>query len=239
MNQQVARRFLERLGCEVTVVENGALAVQACARQKFDLVLMDVQMPVMDGLTATRAIRAARANGGRMPIVALTASVMTDELERCTVAGMDGLLTKPLELPRLREVMDNYGLEFPVSELPAPAASTAEPQARPLDMAQLNATAGGDAHFLQQLCSTFVTSTQEVISGLERALLTDDRAGLAALAHTLKGSSGSLGAHALASMAAELETNARDQIPEQLARSVGAIRSCFGQIASYIATEVR
>src|SRR5690606_22637708 len=86
VNQQVARRFLERLGLEVHIAENGQRAVEACANTEFRLVLMDVQMPVMDGLAAAREIRAREGEGRRVPIIALTASAMTDELERCTAA---------------------------------------------------------------------------------------------------------------------------------------------------------
>ncbi len=83
VNQQVTRRFLERLGCRVEVADNGLRAVEFCAQANIDLVLMDVQMPILDGLSATRAIRRAETQGRRVPIVALTASAMTDELDRC------------------------------------------------------------------------------------------------------------------------------------------------------------
>ncbi len=109
VNQRVTRRFLERLGCKVELADNGLRACELCAGSNFDLVLMDVQMPVMDGLTATREIRRAQS-GRRTPIVALTASAMTDELDRCLAAGMDGLLTKPLQPLRLREILDRHGL---------------------------------------------------------------------------------------------------------------------------------
>ena len=110
VNQQVGRRFLERLGCDVTVVGEGQSAVRAWAEGHFDLILMDVQMPVMDGLAATREIRARSAERTRVPIVALTASAMTGDLQRCTDAGMDALLTKPLEEARLREILERFGL---------------------------------------------------------------------------------------------------------------------------------
>lgn len=239
MNQQVARRFLERLGCEVTVVDNGERAVAACAELQFDLVLMDVQMPVMDGLAATRAIRSRESDGRRTPIIALTASAMTDELERCMASGMDAVLTKPLELPRLRDILDSHGLER-ASAGPAEAeVAGVQPVSAPLDLAQLGSMAAGDAQFVRQLCDTFVASGGEIIAGLERALTADDRAGLAAMAHKLKGASASIYAHGLASLAAELEANARDHAPERLGEAVGAIRSSFGQIAGYVAAELK
>jgi hypothetical protein len=108
VNQRVARRFLERLGCEVEVVDDGAQAVAACARRAYSLVLMDMQMPVMDGLEATRRIRASEAAGARTPIVALTADAMAGTLERCLAAGMDEYLTKPLDAARLQKVVERF-----------------------------------------------------------------------------------------------------------------------------------
>ena len=110
VNQKVGQRFLERLGCEVTLAENGQEAIDAWKIGEFRLVLMDVQMPVMDGYTATRQIRDLERGRMRTPIVALTANAMSGQLERCLQSGMDGLLTKPLEPERLEEVLERFGL---------------------------------------------------------------------------------------------------------------------------------
>ena len=110
VNQKVGQRFLERVGCEVVLAENGQEAIDAWKSGNFRLVLMDVQMPVMDGYTATRQIRDLECGRMRTPIVALTANAMTGQLERCLQSGMDGLLTKPLEPERLEEVLDRFGL---------------------------------------------------------------------------------------------------------------------------------
>jgi CheY-like chemotaxis protein len=108
VNQRVARRFLERLDCEVEVVDDGAQAVAVCGRRRYGLILMDMQMPVMDGLEATRRIRASEAGGARTPIVALTADAMSGTLERCLAAGMDDYLTKPLDAARLSAVIKRF-----------------------------------------------------------------------------------------------------------------------------------
>jgi CheY-like chemotaxis protein len=110
VNQKVAQRFLERLGCEVVIADNGEIAVHTCTDNRFDLILMDLQMPVMDGYSATREIRAMERPGVRTPIVALTANAMLGQQERCLAADMDGLLTKPLSIDRLRETLDRVGL---------------------------------------------------------------------------------------------------------------------------------
>ena len=117
VNQKVGQRFLERVGCEVTLAENGLEAVDAWKNGNFRLVLMDVQMPVMDGYTATRQIRDLERSQMRTPIVALTANAMTGQLERCLQCGMDGLLTKPLEPERLEEVLTRFGLGAPEETL--------------------------------------------------------------------------------------------------------------------------
>src|SRR4051794_30978195 len=110
VSQQVARHYLEAMGCNVVVVEDGHAAVAACARQEFGLVLMDLRMPRMDGLQATQEIRKQERPGRHVPILALTAKSASDELARCTAAGMNGLLTKPLDISRLRQALDRFGV---------------------------------------------------------------------------------------------------------------------------------
>ena len=109
VNQRVAARFLERLGHTVTLANDGREAVAAWQAAPFDLVLMDVQMPEMDGFEAVAAIRALeleRGRGGRTPIIALTAHAMSGDRERCIAAGMDGYLTKPMKLAQLVEAIE-------------------------------------------------------------------------------------------------------------------------------------
>jgi PAS domain S-box-containing protein len=119
VNQTVGRKFLERFGCEVTVVANGLEAIEAWQREKFDLVLMDMQMPVMDGYAAAARIRELEDGGARTPIVALTANAMSGELERVTSAGMNGLLTKPLDSEELGRTLVRYCASDDTTELRA------------------------------------------------------------------------------------------------------------------------
>jgi PAS domain S-box-containing protein len=109
VNQKVAQKFVERLGCTVLIAPNGAEAVALYQREPFDLILMDMEMPVMDGTTATRHIRELEAAAGRRtPIVALTANALSEQIERCMEAGMDAFLSKPIEPAKLSEVMARY-----------------------------------------------------------------------------------------------------------------------------------
>jgi CheY-like chemotaxis protein len=110
VNQKVARASLERLGCNVTLASNGVDAVRCFTQTRFDLVLLDLQMPVMDGYVATGRLRQLEHGRVRTPIVALTASAMTGQLELCLQAGMDDLITKPFAFQRIREVLERFGL---------------------------------------------------------------------------------------------------------------------------------
>jgi len=123
VNQIVVQGFVKRMNCEVTVATNGAEGVAAYQAGQFSLVLMDVQMPVMDGLEATRQIRAGEPRGTRVPIIALTASAMTDEVQQCLAAGMDALLTKPLQIAALREMIDRFLPEAPLAPLETAAGT--------------------------------------------------------------------------------------------------------------------
>ena len=101
-NRQLASLFIKRAGLQVDTAENGQIAVDKVSSEHYDMVLMDMQMPVMDGITATRTIREL---GHTMPIYALTANVMQDDKRRCAEAGCDGFLTKPINIKRLMEAL--------------------------------------------------------------------------------------------------------------------------------------
>ena len=242
VNQQVARRFLQRLGCEVLVAENGKRGVEEYFKNDYGLVLMDVQMPIMDGLTATREIRKREPAGKRVPIIALTASAMTDERERCTAAGMDALLIKPLELPRLCELLDRYGFrptplhtELVTAPVIAPESVSAPiPTVKPVDLDQLRTIIGDDREFMNELCETFVTSSSRIVEELTRALSAGDRAVLGAMAHKLKGGSSSICAHELAQLAASLEKDAKEKPLPELEQSLNTLRRAFDDAAGYV-----
>ncbi len=110
VNRLVACRMLEHLGLEVATAGDGATALAMCAEQTFDCLLMDVQMPVMDGLEATRALRRREREAGRdpVPIIALTANAMFEERQRCLAAGMDAHLAKPFRRRRLARLLSRY-----------------------------------------------------------------------------------------------------------------------------------
>jgi PAS domain S-box-containing protein len=238
VNQQVARRMLELLGCKVSVVGNGLEAVDACERQSFDLILMDIQMPVMDGLEATREIRRREAQRRRTPIVALTASAITGELERCRAAGMDNLLTKPIDLARLRETLDGLTRGATDSDqsadhcvAPAAVATRLAGAAAPelIDLPRLREAVGDDPEFIAMLLETFRSSSREIMLDLRAAARGLDRPAIGRLAHKLKGGARSACADGLGNLAAALEMNVLEwpdaQVLDAVQRIVATIES--------------
>ncbi|HMN44030.1 MAG TPA: response regulator [Povalibacter sp.] len=207
INQRVARRFLERLGCEVVVVDNGLRAVEACDSERWSLILMDMQMPVMDGLEATRLIREKEGDGPRVPIIALTANVMMGQLERCLAAGMDDYLTKPLDINRLQDALDRFLTSQPDAEqlLTTPVAASTRTSVRQ----RIMEVADGDTEFATDLITTFLLGAEETLQELRSAARTGELQALACAAHKLKGASANLHVEELAELARNLETRAK------------------------------
>ncbi|HTT02740.1 MAG TPA: PAS domain-containing protein [Steroidobacteraceae bacterium] len=219
VNQKVARAFLERMGCEVAVAVNGVEAVQSFQQQRFALVLIDLQMPLMDGYTATSRMRELEGDGARTPIVALTASAMMGQLERCLQGGMDGLITKPLNITRLREVLDRFGLRASeaASECGTPEPRvldeaaiaelvTAPAEDQPLELARLQEITGGDAEFSRDLERAFLTNSAALLAMMSQCADRGDRQGLCGAAHSLKGASANIHARPLRALCETLET---------------------------------
>ena len=200
VNQRVAVRLLTSRGHQVTLVENGRLAVEAVEREAFDVVLMDVQMPEMGGLEATAAIRAREARtGGHVRIVAMTAHALKGDRERCLAAGMDDYLPKPV---------DRLHLFNAVEQLPAPAA--APPVRAAFDADRVLPLFSGDVRLLREVGQLFLDLYPDQLADIRAAVDAGDCGRLAAAAHTLKGSAGALGAADVVATAEVLERLAKD-----------------------------
>jgi PAS domain S-box-containing protein len=237
VNQKVARRVLERLGCDVDVAANGAEGVDANERNTYRLVLMDVQMPVMDGYTATREIRERERQQGRghVPIVALTANAMTGQLERCLEEGMDELLTKPIEVERLCEVMDRLGLgeaapqaldERAVDALIGSAGSPPR-----LDAARLRGLIGADTTFARDLVRTFLTSGAMALQEMRDGMKGGDGGQIRRAAHALKGASANVYAQALQELCGVLEARASTLSAADLTRQIEMVAAEIESVA--------
>jgi two-component system, sensor histidine kinase and response regulator len=190
VNQQVAVGMLERAGHEATVAANGREVLALLERGAFDVVLMDVQMPEMDGLEATGAIRERElSTGGHLPIVALTAHAMKGDAERCLAAGMDAYLAKPLQPRELAAALEGaVGAAAPGSP-PAPGREAGPPAAGPdpFDLARLLERVGGDRKALSELVRIFREDAPKQVERIRVAIQENDAAALRAAAHTLKG----------------------------------------------------
>ncbi len=215
-NQQVALRHLHRAGYEVDLAENGREALAAVARHKYSLILMDMQMPVMDGYETTRAIRhkethtAAGDDGrARVAIVAMTAHAMKGDREKCLQAGADDYLPKPLKKEELLALVEKWLTASGGPELPPapvlPLRPTDDPSA-PLDFERAVAEFDHDAAFLMDVLAGFIDNVQRQITMMQKALTDGDAACLAAESHAIKGGAANLTAVALAEAAFALET---------------------------------
>jgi two-component system, sensor histidine kinase and response regulator len=198
VNQRVAQRMLENLAAHVTIANNGAEALERIAAAAFDVVLMDCQMPVMDGFTATRRIREWELVQGakRLPIIALTANVMTEDRANCIAAGMDAHLGKPIEPAQLIEALSRF--------------LKAHPAAPAIDREALRELTGGDAEFERELADTFVSSGDQCLAEILAALEVSDFDTVRKRAHSLKGASANIHALELSRTASRLENAVRD-----------------------------
>ncbi len=201
VNQQVALGMLERAGHVASVAENGREVLALLERGAFDVVLMDVQMPEMDGLEATTAIREReRATGGHLPIVALTAHAMKGDAERCLAAGMDAYLAKPLQPRELAAAIEGVlgGAPPPASE-PPPAAPAF------VDLERLLERVGGDRKALVELVGIFRADSPKQVALIRKAIEEDDAPALRAAAHALKGAVSNFAAPAATETAQRLQ----------------------------------
>jgi CheY-like chemotaxis protein len=196
-NRLVARRMIERLGHLVDTVGNGAEAIAALALAAYDLVLMDVMMPEMDGLTATRRIRAAERPGARIPMVGLTAGSSAANLNACLEAGMDAVTTKPVTLASLQSA---------IAEGRAASGrhrSLEQPEGQPTRLRELAETLGEDA--VAEIIQAFRDDTQAALAAMRAAAVRNDGNTIYRCAHSFAGAARNIGADALAQRASALE----------------------------------
>jgi len=230
VNQKLAVRLLEKRGHEVVVAANGREALDALARGPVDLVLMDVQMPEMDGFEAAAAIRArerAAGSGPRLPIVALTAHAVKGDRERCLAAGMDGYLTKPLQAAALFETIER--LAFAKEAPPAP------PSAPSLDRDTALARCEGDVELLADLAGAFLASAPAQVLAIDEALARGDAKALERAAHALKGAASNFGATGAVEAAFALEGRARAGDLTDAAPLAAAVRTEVARLSRELA----
>ena len=232
VNRQFVTRVLEKRGHSIVAVGNGQAAVDAVDTAPagyFDLVLMDVQMPEVDGLSATVLIRQReRSTGTHIPIVAMTAHAMTGDRERCLAAGMDDYVSKPLHPHELVEAVERSSA--------APSASTPRApgdQASPsivFDADTACSRLGGDRKLLREVITIFRAQTPELLAAIRKGAKSADVDGVKRAAHTLKGSLGTLHAPRAYEAAARLETLARQGETSGIPGAVASLLEEMGKL---------
>jgi signal transduction histidine kinase/DNA-binding NarL/FixJ family response regulator len=246
VNQKVALRMLNRMGYRADVAASGVEAIQALERQDYDLVLMDLQMPEMDGLEATRRIRQRWPRPGGPRIIAMTANAMRGDRELCLAAGMDDYLSKPVKLRALEAAIQRSGgasAPGDAGEVGTSAAAAASEDAPAIDRDVLSALAqvgaADEPDLAAEMAKLFIAEAPPLLAAMREAVRSGDHGKLQSAAHTLKGSGSSLGARRLSALSLELEQQGRarstlgataklDQLERELTRVCVALRELHG-----------
>jgi CheY-like chemotaxis protein len=228
VNQKVARRLLEKWGCQVDCVTDGGEAVAAWANTTFDAVLMDVQMPVMDGYEATAEIRRREQGRGlRVPIIAMTAHAMAGDEQRCLDVGMDDYVAKPVNPEVLREKLLKWTGRPAAVDV---TATPSQPAEAVFDADRLEELCGPDVEFRRELLSDFLDLAPQLLARMESSITTGNAPELANASHSLKGSSRTLGAGALGGVCQELESLGKDGALDQARDTLERARREFARL---------
>lgn len=262
VNQLVARRLLERHGFKAVIAEDGFKAIAAYGAESFDLVLMDIQLPQMDGYEVTRRIREMQQKSGRrVPIVAMTANAMKGDREKCLEAGMDDYVSKPVQPMKLFQVIENVchpkdgkaggaeaedepfgaggvsgaGAEAPRAAAADPRAAAYEEHApKVLDREEGLSHMGGDESLYREILKIFLEDAPGQIDRIRKALAAEDSRMVECEAHALKGSAANIGALSFSRAALELENAAEENRLENAAPMVDLLCTEYERLKSFL-----
>jgi len=236
VNQKVALRILEKLGYRADVAANGLEVLEALERQPYDVVLMDVQMPEMDGLEATRRLRQRWPEGQRPWIIAMTAGAMEKDREQCLAAGMDDYISKPVRIEELTRALSRCRPPGPrqggngainASTLATPTASAINREA----IKELQAIVGEDApDVIKELVGIYLDDSPRLLARLRQAITDEDLQAATLAAHTLKSSSAHMGATRLSALCAELEAFGQTGTMEGVAEKASQIEAEYERV---------
>ena len=220
INQQVAQGILKNLGLCADIVQNGREAIESLSARDYDLVLMDIQMPVMDGLSAARTIRdsASGVRNHNVPIIAMTAHALNGDREQGLAAGFSDYLTKPINPALVKNALDRWlpptvAQRAQPSVVPAPSLAPApaadQMTTPPIDMADLSRRLMGDKTIIRHIMASFAASLPAQIEALRSAITSGDAPRIARAAHSIKGAAANLSAMPLRESCAAMETAAK------------------------------
>jgi len=240
INQMVTLRQLGALGFKVEAVTNGVDVLAAMGRKRFDLILMDCQMPRLDGYETTRRIRQKEGGGARTPVIAVTAHAMKGDRERCLAAGMDDYISKPFREQDLATLLDRWLLdsksegEIPAAE-PQPSEEPSGKPAAVLNPVTLNGlkklgdSTGEDV--LGRVCAMFLEDVPRRLTVIREAAANDDLKGIEQTAHSLKGSAGIIGASSFHQRSYELELAARAGEAKKYSEMIESLEQEYDRVA--------
>ena len=234
MNQKLATGILARYGHQLTIANNGLEAVAAFQAERFDVVLMDVQMPMMDGFTATAAIRELeKVTGTKTPIVAMTAHALKGDRERCLAAGMDEYLSKPIRSKQLAAILETL---MSYETVPETSLRVVRSDVLPVDSLIDWTTAlegvDGDRELLKSVIVVFLEESQRLLQELKSAVQAQDTAAVRSRGHSLKGAMLGVGAFATADLAQALEMGAGDGSLQSMTETLEELEQEYGRITA-------
>lgn len=249
-NQKVIRRMLEKVGVEVTIASDGAIAVEQAKSQSFDIIFMDIQMPNVNGYEATAEIRKA---GIKTPIVALTANAMKGDEQKCLKAGCDGYLTKPVDRDKLFEMLDKYlpAIHKEQSSSVTESIETVKDEVDKLNRSisdaaiesdevvidwpvLLDRVGDDDEEFIAEIAEGWLEDTLPRIEALAQAVKTENAKIINLLAHTIKGSAATISADSLKEAAFLLEIAGKDGKLENAESMFAEMEKEFEKVRSFI-----
>jgi CheY-like chemotaxis protein len=206
-NQKLAVGLLEKHGHKVTVADDGKVALAIWQKNDFDLILMDVEMPEVDGLETTRTIRQSEKESGRhIPILAMTAQAMKGDREKCLAAGMDGYIAKPIRVQELWRAIEKV-IGVPATPTAGQGGPTSDDGS--IDWTTALASTGGDRQLLGEIIEIFRGEAPRLLADIQQAVADQDADALRRSAHTIKGSLRMFGHQQAAAIAESIESSAR------------------------------
>jgi CheY-like chemotaxis protein len=229
-NQQVATKFLENAGAVINVAQNGKEAIDLLAKGHFDCVLMDIQMPVLDGFETTRLMR-ANPDLAKIPVIAMTANVSDEYREHCLAAGMDDFISKPFKPHAFYAVIARWleeAGERPALAASAVAAARAARAGGAINLSLLAELVGGDRRKMREFALKFLASARQDMAEVEAALERGDVAALRALGHHIKSPARMAGAIGLADLCQALEDHGKS------GASLGQIEGLISQMRALL-----
>ncbi|MGP8283987.1 MAG: response regulator, partial [Desulfomonilaceae bacterium] len=235
INQKLAATILQKVGHLVTIAENGKEVLRKIETSHFDVILMDVQMPEMDGFQATRAIREKeKITGGHTPIFAMTAHAMSGDREKCLAEGMDGYISKPINA---QELLENIDRVVSQREAASEGAFSNAEKGEIVNKALLIARVGGDVELLDELVDLFMKNSSRMLSAVEQAVHEGRAETIEKAAHSLKGSVGNFAADRAFQAAMKLETMGRegrvkhaDEALENLEKEISLLKDALSTL---------